>query len=103
MVNAGRQELLEELRARISATEMGNRPSDPLRSLPFGVPDIDASLPGGGLMYGAVHEVFGDAHLSQGAAAAIFIGGILARTTGPVFWALRRRDLFAPGLAGVGL
>ena len=38
-----------------------------------------------------------------GASAALWIGGILTRTKGPVIWAFAHRDLFAPGLAGVGV
>lgn len=39
----------------------------------------------------------------DGAAAAGFAGGVLARTQGPVIWTFVRRDLFAPALSGVGL
>jgi protein ImuA len=37
------------------------------------------------------------------ASATLFVAGILARNKGPVLWCLRRRDLFAPALAAVGL
>src|SRR6185312_13811573 len=47
----------------------------------------------GGTGFGAMH----------GAAAALFTAGMLARLSGPIFWCLSRRDLFAPALAGVGL
>jgi protein ImuA len=33
----------------------------------------------------------------------LFVAGVLARIDGPVLWCLRRRDLFAPALAGAGL
>ena len=38
-----------------------------------------------------------------GAAATLFIAGLLARLPGRVLWVLRQADLFAPGLAGAGL
>ncbi|OWV71218.1 damage-inducible mutagenesis protein [Rhizobium sp. R339] len=72
--------------------------------LPFGVAEIDAQLPGGGLAFGALHEVAGGGNGAiDGAAAALFIGGIAARTTGKVVWCLTRFDLFFPALAQVGL
>src|SRR5438046_681675 len=48
--------------------------------LPFGVDAIDRALPGGGLALGAVHEIIGqDGDEEDGAAAAGFAAGILAR------------------------
>ena len=48
--------------------------------LPFGVAAIDRALPGGGLALGAVHEIVGTGGDEEdGAAAAGFIAGILAR------------------------
>ena len=99
-----RQEVLSELRALVGASELANRPSGTLPSLPFGLPEIDNALPTGGLMLGAMHEVMGGgADSMHGAAAASFAGGVLARTQGPIIWTYVRRDLFAPALAGVGL
>lgn len=99
-----RQELIDDLKAQIRAQEMGARASGTLPTLPFGVPEIDDTLPTGGLSLGAVHEVIGGGpDASFGAAATLFLGGILARTRGPIIWAVRSRDLFAPALAGVGL
>ena len=73
-------------------------------TLPFGVPDIDQILPGGGITLGALHEVAGGASGAvDGAAAALFTAGVAARTGGPVLWCLTRPDLFAPGLAQAGL
>jgi protein ImuA len=105
MIEARRQELLNELKARILADEIGSRPTGATpHVLPFGIPDIDRLVPSGGLMLGAVHEVVGAAGDARHAALpATFIGGILARTTGVVIWAMAYRDLFAPALAGVGL
>ena len=74
------------------------------RVLPFGVPDIDERLPGGGLALGALHEVTGGGNGAvDGAVAAIFAAGIAARTRGKVLWCVTRSDLFAPALAQAGL
>ena len=71
--------------------------------VPFGVAAIDDVL-SGGLARGAVHEVAGAGpDTEQGAAAALFLGGLLARMEGPVLWVRQWPDLFAPGLACVGL
>src|SRR5207253_4155326 len=67
---------LAALRERIRHIEQ------PLRHgiLPFGVAAIDDALPGGGLARGAVHEILGaGGDEEDGAAAAGFIAGILAR------------------------
>src|SRR5437660_7979537 len=48
--------------------------------LPFGTAALDGALPGGGLALGALHEVLGaGGDEEDGAAAAGFIAGILAR------------------------
>jgi protein ImuA len=95
---------IAELRDAIARLERGCLPSNAPPPLPFGLPGIDAALPGGGLPLGALHEVAGyGADVQHGAAAALFAAGILARMEGPVLWVLERRDLFAPGLAGAGL
>lgn len=99
MRHAGRGILLADLRRRIEGMEGGGRPSPGI--LPFGVAAIDRHLPGGGLRLGALHEVADGA--GEGALAALFAAGILARRGGPVLWCLTRRDLFAPALACVGL
>jgi protein ImuA len=99
---AVREQALADLRERISSLEGGvaKRKS----CLPFGLPEIDRVLPGGGLSYGAVHEFAGGGSGTvDGAAAALFAAGIAARTKGPVVWCLTRADLFFPALAQVGL
>src|SRR5436190_17964845 len=51
--------------------------------LPFGAPAIDRALPGGGLALGAVHEILGQGGDEEdGAAAAGFMAGIVARLRG---------------------
>lgn len=73
-------------------------------ALPFGVPPLDDALAAGGLRLDALHEVAGaSAGMGDDAAATLFMAGIAARAWGPVLWVVRRRDLFAPGLAQAGL
>ena len=72
--------------------------------LPFGVPEVDDRLPGGGLALASLHEVCGGGNdVVEGAAAMLFAAGIAARTKGQVLWCLTRPDLFAPALAQAGL
>jgi len=73
-------------------------------ALPFGLAEIDARLPAGGLALGALHEVAGGGNGAiDGAAAALFVAGIAARTRGKVLRCLDRADLFAPALAQADL
>lgn len=93
---------MDALREQIRRIEAGSRVSRGFLS--FGVAEIDARLPGGGLALGALHEVAGGGiGALDGAAAALFAAGVLARTHGPILWCLARHDLFAPALAQVGL
>ncbi|MGO7788377.1 ImuA family protein [Rhizobium ruizarguesonis] len=102
MPSAARELAIADLRERISALEGGA--AKRRACLPFGVPDIDAVLPGGGLSFGAVHEFAGGGSGTvDGSAAALFAAGIAARTRGPVVWCLTRPDLFFPALAQAGL
>lgn len=51
-----------------------------------------------------MHEIAAAGNAAHDVAAAtLFAAGILARSSGPVLWCLKAHDLFAPGLAGVGL
>jgi protein ImuA len=94
---------LEALRAKIAALEAGGRGDS--ESLAFGDPRIDARLPGGGLPLGCWHEITGagmEAETSAAPAAfAALMAAPLARQ-GEAVWVLRRDDLHAPGLAGLG-
>ncbi|WP_431858740.1 ImuA family protein [Azospirillum sp.] len=94
---------LQDLRSRIRQIETGGKTAG--RVLPFGLPEIDGGLPGGGLALGTVHEVVegGDLGVLHAAAATLFVAGVLARMAGPVLWCLRAPDLFAPALSQVGL
>ncbi|TWF49488.1 ImuA family protein [Neorhizobium alkalisoli] len=101
-MSAARELAIADLRDRIAALEGGVAKRKVC--LPFGAPEIDDALPGGGLAYGALHEFAGGGSGTvDGAAAALFAAGIAARTKGPVVWCLTRPDLFLPALAQVGL
>lgn len=98
-----RANTLERLRNAIARIEHG-RLASVMPVIPFGLPDLDAALPRGGMAAGALHEVAGsNADLGHGTAAALFAAGVLARQHGTVLWVLEHGDLFAPGLAGAGL
>lgn len=74
--------------------------------LPFDQPTLDSALPWGGLPLAALHEIEGAVAAGEdGAAAAAFLAGILARLTQakPVLWCLQHADLHPPGLALAGL
>jgi protein ImuA len=89
------------LRRLVAHAQHGDNPA---KTFPFGVPAIDAALPGGGLALGAVHEFSDDGPRGGYAAnALLFVAGILARLDGPILWCLHSRDLFAPALMRVGL
>lgn len=94
---------LAAMRATIAALEAGGRAES--ASLPFGAPEIDACLPGGGLPLGRWHEVLGEGMEIETAAApglfAALAAAPLARR-GEAVWVLRRDDLWAPGLTGLG-
>lgn len=94
---------LDAVRARIAAIEAGGRADS--ESLPFGDPRIDARLPGGGLPLGRWHEITGLGMEVETAAAPAAFTALLAAPLarrGEVVWVLRRDDLCAPGLLGLG-
>jgi protein ImuA len=95
---------LAALRAEIALLAAGGR-AGAAATLPFGLDAIDRRLAGGGLAVAALHEVAGASPgLGDDAAATLFAASIAARIgEGTVLWALSRRDLFAPGLAQIGL
>jgi protein ImuA len=93
---------LEALHAQIDKIEGWSRRVKAV--LPFGIAGLDSRLPGGGLAYGALHEVAGGGNDAvNGAAAALFAAGVAARTRGKVLWCVARPDLFAPALWQAGL
>ncbi len=96
---------LATLRARVAQLERADATRPAQAPHPFGHPVLDAALPGGGLALGALHDITAAdrADHAHSATAALFVAGILARLPGVVLWVLERPDLFAPGLAAVGL
>ena len=95
---------LAALRAEIAALEEPARLSRQV--LPLGDARLDACLPGGGFGLGRWHEFLGEGlEAETGAAVAGFVARLaapLARVGGELVWVLRRDDLHAPGLAGLG-
>src|SRR5258708_18394955 len=102
VMESRRPAAIEALRAKIQRIEGSGRA--PRGVLPFGVGALDAALPDGGLALGALHEVAGGgAGAIDGAAAALFTAGIMARVSGRILWCVTRPDLFAPALDQAGL
>ncbi|HYW15188.1 MAG TPA: protein ImuA [Allosphingosinicella sp.] len=98
-----RIERLAALRAEVRALESAGA-GEERPCLPFEVDSIDSRLAGGGLPVASLNEAAGGRRgPSDEAAATLFLASIAARRPGMVLWALARRDLFAPGLAGAGL
>jgi len=94
---------LNALRAKIAAIEASARPDS--ESLPFGDARVDSCLPGGGLPLGRWHEIGGTGLEVETAAAPTAFTALLAAPLaqrGEVVWVLRRDDLCAPGLLGLG-
>jgi protein ImuA len=93
---------IERIHARGAASGAARGAAEP--SIALGIEAIDQALPTGGIRLGALHEAASAGPDTEHATAAtLFAAGILARLEGPVLWVLRQADLFAPGLAGVGL
>jgi protein ImuA len=102
-LSSARAERLAALRAEVRALESAGA-GEGRDCLPFGIDAVDSRLAGGGLAVAALHEAAGERPgLNDEAAATLFLASIAARRPGIVLWALARRDLFAPGLAGAGL
>lgn len=98
-----KKDQLAALRLQLAALESGGQVPT---ILPFGITALDRGLPWGGLPLGALHEVVGAGGEGEdGAVAAAFLAGILARLAPerPVLWCLTRADLYASGLAAFGL
>jgi protein ImuA len=96
-----KEAVLERLRARLARLEAVGRSGGSV--LPLGLPGIDRALPGGGLARGCLHELCGAP--DQGAAlgfAAVLLGRLMA-DGGHVVWIGPRDELFAPGLAELGV
>ena len=100
-----KRDTAEALRRAIREIEDARSPGRP--HLPLGVPEIDRSLPGGGLRAGCIQEVGGDeaatgfcAVLLGRAASAGNRGGA---TGSSLLWLVRGDDLHAPGLVRYGI
>ena len=92
---------LMAVRARLSGLESAT----PRAVLPFDDARVDACLPGAGLPLGRWHELTGEGMEIETAAVAAAFAAVLAAPLGQrgeVVWILRRDDLYAPGLAGLG-
>jgi protein ImuA len=99
---ADRRRRLERLRAALARLEPA-APGECGAILPLGLAGIDRVLPDGGLPRGRLHELCGAA---SPAAALGFAVALLARLLagqGHAVWIGPRDDLFAPGLAALGL
>lgn len=104
----GRAGGLAALRAEVAALECGGRAAAGV--LPFGDAGIDGggidgALPGGGLPLGRWHEITGaglEAEVSAAPAAFAALAAAPLVRRGEAVWVLRRDDLWAPGLAGLG-
>lgn len=98
-------ETLRDLRARVARLE-GFAPPHLARVCATGWAAVDAALPGGGLLQGALHEIHAP-DPADGAAmgfALRLLGRFLAAAPGQAaLWASCRDDLFAPGLHAAGL
>jgi protein ImuA len=93
-----RPAVLAALRSRVARLERRMEPAQ--RPPPVGLtPELDAGLPDGGLSRGALHEVLAT---DLGAATA-FCAVAMGRSAGEVVWIGARDDLYAPGLAELGL
>lgn len=95
---------LKQRIAAIPATQMRAPETDRLLSL--GVPAIDIALQAVGVPAGAVHEIAGQgSDEEQGAAGAAFmaLGLKTAASGGWTAWITQDADLYAPGLAALGL
>jgi len=94
---------LAALQAKIAALETGGRPDAGV--LPFGAPDLDQALPGGGLPLARWHEITGEGMEAETSAAPAAFTALAASPLagqGEAVWIMRRDDLWAPGLVGLG-
>jgi protein ImuA len=93
---------LADVKAQVAALEAGGRAR--FGRLAFGAPEVDSAL-SGGLALGRWHEIGAEGpEVETGAAPAAFtalMAAPLARR-GWAVWVLRRDDLWAPGLEGLG-
>src|SRR5436190_4198309 len=103
-----RAEALRQLRQSVTQIDQGSHGLAASRPpLALGVASLDAVL-GGGLVYGALHELAPALPVDHGAATG-FALALAARSRGPVLWLQsdygQRENgaLYGPGLAQFGL
>ncbi len=104
-MDAGRKTaVLKDLRAHIHRLERleGVRRTGGPAALAFGIPALDSLWPEGGLPVAALHEV-NSAGPAGFAAASAFAAAAAGRLGRPVLWCATSPDVYAPGLAQVGL
>ena len=99
---------LATLRAEIAALErgVGSRGGRAPEVIDFGDARIDRRLPSGGLALKSWHAFAGEGlDIETAAASAAFVARLAAplASRGELIWVLRRDDLYAPGVAGLGL
>ena len=111
-MSAAARPSLATLRAEIAALErgVGERGVGGVRRasevIGFGDARVDGRLPGGGLALRSWHAFAGEGlDLETAAASAAFVARLAAplASRGELVWVLRRDDLYAPGLVGLGL
>jgi protein ImuA len=91
------------VRAQVAASRSGGGAPDAVA--PFGDAAVDHHLPGGGLPLGRWHEAAGEGlEVETGTAAGAFVAALATplAARGAVVWVMRRGDLHAPGLQGLG-
>jgi protein ImuA len=97
---------LDRLRRQVRALEQEGA-AQPRRAVPLGARALDERLPGGGLAASGLHEVLpGRTEWDDGAAlgfALALLGRLAGAASGPLLWATRRADLYAPALPGYGV
>lgn len=111
-----RARLLDQLRREVGALEAAPETDDASQAAPwrFGLPEVDAALPDGGLTRGALHEITPDAYPDITAALGFGLGLLRllpapAQARRTVLWArdpLARREfgaLYGHGLPAFGL
>lgn len=98
-----RAKRIAALAAKIAAIESGGRGAAEV--LTFGDERLDGRLAGGGLPLGRWHEITGSGLEAETSAAPAAFAALMAAPLarkGEAVWVLRRDDLWAPGLAGLG-
>lgn len=98
---------LDSLRARLWQLETGLSALAPLPALPLGLPAIDRTLPAGGLVPRALHEILGAPGDGAGIGFAVFLlarSAVRTPVPAPVLWiAPRAAELYGPALPALGL